>query len=235
MNALSARLNQSPVIARAAPFVVFVLLTAFQGSFGEVGRYWLYFAKTLLGAWLLWTVRHVVTEMRWNFSGGAVIAGVGVFALWIGLDGIIPTQQQLWAKLGLATASATPSPMWNPFQQFGDGSATGWFFVAVRVLGSSLVVPPLEEVFYRSFLYRWIARPDFQSVPLGQFAWKPMLLTAVIFGFAHNEWLAGIFCAAAYQCLVCWRRRLGDAMTAHAMTNFLLGGWVVWKNAWHFW
>jgi hypothetical protein len=28
---------------------------------------------------------------------------------------------------------------------------------------------------------------------------------------------------------------LGDAMTAHALTNFPLGLWVVWKGAWSFW
>src|SRR6185503_3662594 len=143
--------------------------------------------------------------------------------------------QELWIKLGLSKASATPTPPWNPFSQFGDGTALGWFFAAVRVLGSSFVVPPLEEVFYRSFLYRWIARPDFSSVALGHFAWTPFLLAALIFGFAHNEWLAGILCAAAYQGLVCYKKRLGDAVTAHAITNFLLGAWVVWRGAWHFW
>jgi len=31
------------------------------------------------------------------------------------------------------------------------------------------------------------------------------------------------------------KNRLGDAMTAHAITNFLLGAWIVWRGAWHFW
>jgi CAAX prenyl protease-like protein len=70
---------------------------------------------------------------------------------------------------------------------------------------------------------------------LGQFGWTPFLATAAIFGFAHHEWLAGILCGFAYQGLVCWKKRLGDAMTAHAITNFLLGVWVVWRGAWHFW
>jgi CAAX prenyl protease-like protein len=235
MNPLTDRLTKSPVLARAAPFIVFVLLTSCQGLFGEVGRYWIYAAKSLVGAWMLWVVWHVVPELRWKFSWEAVVAGVAVFALWVGLDGIVPTQQELWIKLGLSKAPAAPAPLWNPFRQFGDGTALGWFFVTARILGSSIVVPPLEEVFYRSFLYRWIAKPDFASVPLSHFAWKPFLITAVIFGFAHNEWLAGILCAAAYQGLVCWKKRLGDAMTAHAITNLLLGGWVVWKTAWHFW
>lgn len=235
MNAPTVLLANFPAIARVAPFVVFLVLTACQGYFGEEGRYWLYLAKTLVGAWMLWMVRAVVQEMRWKVSWEAVVAGVVVFVVWIGLDRIVPTQQELWIKLGLSKAPSTPTPAWNPFAQFGHGAELAWFFVFVRILGSSLIVPPLEEVFYRSFLYRWIARPDFASVPLGQFAWKPFLITALIFGFAHNEWLAGILCAAAYQGLVCWKKRLGDAMTAHAITNFLLGAWVVWRGAWQFW
>jgi len=124
---------------------------------------------------------------------------------------------------------------WNPFAQFGAKSALSWFFVAMRLLGSSLVVPPLEEVFFRSFLYRYLVRPDFRSVSLAMFAPLPFLITAVVFGLEHEQWLAGILCAFAYQGLVCWKGRLGDAITAHAITNALLGLWVVGRNAWQFW
>ena len=72
-------------------------------------------------------------------------------------------------------------------------------------------------------------------MPLGQFAWVPFLATSAVFGFTHREWLAGILCGFVYQGLVCWKKRLGDAMSAHAITNLLLGLWIVWKGAWHFW
>jgi CAAX prenyl protease-like protein len=96
-------------------------------------------------------------------------------------------------------------------------------------------VPPLEEVFYRSFLYRYVASNQFLDVPFNRFLPLPFLITAVVFGFAHNDWLAGMICGAAYQWLVLRKNRLGDAMTAHAITNFLLGIWVVWRGAWNFW
>ena len=70
---------------------------------------------------------------------------------------------------------------------------------------------------------------------LGSFAWQPFLLASVIFGLEHREWLAGILCGFAYQGLVCWKKRLGDAITAHSITNLLLGLWVVWQGAWQFW
>lgn len=235
MNSLASPFLKSPLLARTSPFLVFVVLTGCQSYFGQTATYWLYLAKTLLGALALFVVWPVVSEMRWRVSWEAGVVGVIVFTLWIGLNEIIPSQNQLWVKLGLTKASAVPEPVWNPFAHFGNGAFLAWFFVIIRILGSALVVPPLEEVFYRSFLYRWLAKPDFEVVQLGQFLPKQFLIGALVFGLAHNEWLAGMFCGAAYQGLVCWKGRLGDAMTAHAVTNLLLGLWVVSKGAWHFW
>jgi len=216
------KIRQSPLLARVAPFTVFVALTALQGTLGESSRYWLYLAKTLVGAWLLWAVWPVVAEMRWRFGGEAVVVGVAVFGLWVGLDVWYP-------KFG---GSGNP---WNPFEAFENADSLAWVFVTVRLLGSVLVVPPLEEVFYRSFLFRYLRKADFESLPLGAFHGLAFLATSAVFGLTHREWLAGILCGFAYQGLVCWKGRLGDAMTAHAITNLLLGAWVVARGAWQFW
>jgi CAAX prenyl protease-like protein len=124
---------------------------------------------------------------------------------------------------------------WNPHEAFGAGSSLATFFVVARIAGSTLVVPPFEELFYRSFVYRFLAAKDFLSVPLGKFLPMPFFVTSILFGFAHREWLAGILCGFAYQGLVVWKKRLGDAVTAHAITNLLLGLWIAWRGAWHFW
>jgi CAAX prenyl protease-like protein len=214
--------SNSPAAARVVPFAIFLVLTFLQGKFGEASRYWFYFAKTLAGAAILWAVWPSISELRWKLSWEAVAVGIAVFAMWVGLDNFYP-------HLG---KSGTP---WNPHQQFGKNSALAWLFISVRLCGSTLVVPPLEEVFYRSFLYRSIIRPDFQLVPLGRFHWGAFLATSLVFGFTHHQWLAGILCGFAYQGLVCYKKRLGDAMTAHAITNLLLSFWVIGQDAWKFW
>ena len=231
MNSLTAILRRSPVTARVAPFVVFIVITFAQDWFGAAGRYWLYLAKTLAGAWMLWAVWPVVTEMRWKLSWQAVVVGVAVFAMWVGLDDLL-------VKLGLSNSYPKlklSGAAWNPNDTFGAGSALAWFFIVVRIAGSSLVVPMLEEVFFRSFLYRYVTKVDFLTVSLGAFVLRSFLITSLIFGFEHREWLAGLLCGFAYQGLVCRMNRLGDAITAHAITNFLLGCWVVWRGAWQFW
>jgi CAAX prenyl protease-like protein len=216
------RLLESPLLVRVFPFAIFAALTIFQGRFGEASQYWIYALKTVIGAWLLWSVRSRIKEMKWNFSWEAIAIGAGVFIVWVGLDGHYPT-----------IAERTGS--FNPLKTYGEGSALALMFIIVRLLGSSLVVPPLEEVFYRSFLYRYLIKADFSNIPLGVLNWWAFILAGAIFGLGHFEWLPGILCAFAYQWLVIRKNRLGDAMTAHAITNFLLALWVVARHAYSFW
>jgi CAAX prenyl protease-like protein len=225
----------SPALPRVGPFIIFVLITAGQGKFGPSSAYWFYLAKTLAGAWLIYEMQPLVAEMRWAFSWEAVVVGAGVFLLWIGINGEWALQNSLWVKWGITHAPVQADSIWDPQIQFGGFSGIACFFLTVHIVGMTLVVPPLEEVFYRSFLYRYVANQNFLTMPLDKFLPWPFLVTVAVFGFSHNEWLAGILCGAAYQWLVIRKNRLGDAMTAHAITNFLLGGWVVWRGAWHFW
>lgn len=219
----------SPLWARVLPFLVFAGLTTFQGSIGEAGRYWIYLAKSIAGAGILWAVWPVVKEARWSFSLEGILVGVGVFLVWVFLDPYYRKLDEIFP-----TIFKGGTEPWNPFRHFGQ-TGLAWFFVMVRILGSTIIVPPIEELFYRSFLYRYIIKPDFESVPLKRLHWPAFIIVALVFGLVHREWLAGILCGAAYQYLVLRHNRLNEAMLAHAVTNLLLGSWVVWKGAWQFW
>jgi uncharacterized protein len=232
MNLLSERLKSSPIAVRVAPFAIFLGLTAAQAWFGEAGRYWVYFLKTVVGAWMIWEVRPFIPEMKWAFSVPALVAGIFVFVLWVGLQDFL---RVLGLNPDAAVMKSTGGTPWNPHFAFAGDPALAWFFIIVRIVGSSLVVPPLEEVFFRSFLYRYIEKTDFQKVALGGFYPLSFIITSVIFGFEHHEWMAGVLCGFVYQGLVCWKNRLGDAITAHAITNFLLGLYVVGRGEWKFW
>ena len=221
---LLRRMLASPMLVRVLPFAVFAAATLVQNQFGEIPQFWIYALKTVAGACLLWLFRSHIKEMRLNISWEAIAVGVAVFGLWVGLDGHYPPIP-LFQK----------SESFNPVKTFGQGSILSLFFIGVRIAGSSLVVPFLEEVFYRSFLYRFIIRSKFLKLPLSQFNLRSFIVTGVVFGSDHYEWLPGILCAFAYQGLVCRKNRLGDAICAHAITNLLLGIWVVSRGTYHFW
>jgi uncharacterized protein len=223
MQSLRQKLAGSPEAARVLPFAVFVFLTFGQGMFGPASIYWMYLVKCVIGAWMIWESRAFVAELRWAISWEAVAVGILICVAWISLDGLYPRLSE-------------PETAWNPAKQFGANSGQAWLWNIVRLIGSSIVVPPLEEVFYRSFLYRYFVRINFWTMPLGQFHGLSFVVTSALFGLMHpDRWLAGILCGLAYQWLTVRKNRLGDAMTAHGITNFLLGAWVMWKGDWSFW
>jgi len=225
MNSLRQHLSKSPIHARVLPFFLILIPVFLRDMFGKDLRFWLYLGEMLLGGWCVWEMRSLVPEMRWTFSWEGAVIGVLVVVIWVGLDPWYPKN----------TLIASQGAPWNPFEHFGHGSALGWFFFLVRTVGTAVVVPPIEEVFYRSFLYRYLVRTRFEEMPLSRMHGLSFVVTSALFGLMHFEWVAGILCGFAYQFLVVKKGRLGDAMFAHGITNFLLALYVYWKGAWNFW
>lgn len=221
------KMAESPEHARFLPFVIWVLITAANLLGGDV-MFWSYPVKVFVGAWMVWEMRRFVPEMRWTVSWEAIVVGVVIFVAWVGLDPFYPKNNLLFKD--------TEESIWNPFAKYGEGSMAAWTLIVIRIFGMTVLVPPIEEAFYRSLVYRWIIKYDFSKVPLNHFDGVALVLVSVLFGAMHFQWLPGIMCGLAYQWLVIRRGHLGDAMTAHAITNFLLGVYVVYKGgeAWKF-
>lgn len=224
MDSLRDKLRASAIHARVGPFVVFVALLFFQAFFPASARFWMYLVRTLVGAWCVYAVWDMVPEIRWAISWEAVVVGVAVFVMWVGIDPYYPKFEALFKK-----------EPWNPVEYYGEGSFLAFFFIAVRTLGSAIVVPPIEEAFFRSFLYRYMVKKNFVEMSFSRLHWLSLIVTSAVFASIHYEWLAGFLCGLAYQALVIRKNRVGDAMTAHAITNFLLGIYIPWRDAWEFW
>ncbi len=233
-------LMSMPEIPRVLPFVVFLGIGAMAGKAFAGSEYWMYAVKTFAAGALLWLWRKRIPEMRWAFSVEGVVVGVAIAALWLGLTGVIPSLGRTWDLIREATGGpAAPTPKtveaWNPLNHFQGQPLLGWAFVMIRVLGRSLVVPALEEVFYRSFMYRYIVKPEFESVAHGTFHLVAFLVTSAFFGLSHTDhWVQGVICGMAYQWLVLRKGRLGDAMLAHAITNLIISGYVIVTGRWEF-
>ncbi|MBM3846489.1 MAG: CAAX prenyl protease-related protein [Verrucomicrobia bacterium] len=229
-------IKNSHAAVRFVPLFAYLVIMLAEGRIGAASAYWVYALKVLVGGCLVAWVWPMIKEIRWTFNAPSVLTGIAVFAAWVGLDGTYPTLNEVFARMSSKPAAPSPDVEWNPFSLFAGSVFWGWFFVIVRIVGTTLVVPPLEEVFYRSLMYRAIASPDYEKWPLSHFSAKAFFITAVVFGVMHPEqWVAGVLCGLAYQALVLRCGHVGEAMAAHAVTNLLLGVWVVWKGAWKFW
>src|SRR5512133_3028160 len=119
MELLAAKLRQSAIHARVVPYIVILIFTFLQDGLGADMRYWMYLVKMLVGGYCIWLMWDLVPEMRWAFSVEAVVVGVLVCVIWVGLDPFYP-------KLSFLFTQGEP---WNPVKHFGEGSALAFFFV----------------------------------------------------------------------------------------------------------
>lgn len=222
--------DRAAALVRCIPFLLFIAILALRGAVAHnagnspIDPRWLYGlqAGAAFLALLAWRGRY--GELRTDgWSPTALLlslfTGLTVFILWV-------TPQPPWAHLDSAAAAFVPL----------DGTgARRWDLIIMRAAGAVLVVPVMEELFWRSFLMRWIDRRAFLAMPPGQVSWLAMGMSSAVFALAHDLWLAGFVAGMAYALLY---RRLGKlwyAVIAHASTNLALAAWVIWTGAWQYW
>lgn len=214
--------------ARILPFLTYLLFIVIADVLARLGwnaqdLRWLYAVK--IGAVMLMLVIfwRDYTEFRnpppLGLAGAAVAiaAGIAVLVLWVNLNAD-------WMIVGKPEG-------FNPT----TNGQIDWLLVAVRIFGAAVVVPVMEELFWRSFLLRWIVAVDFLKVDPNRITLLSLIVTVTLFGFEHNQWLAGIVAGLAYSALYVRYRTLWSPILAHAFTNGLLGGWIVITSNWTYW
>ena len=190
----------------------------------DVGALWVYPVKIALVTGCLVYFRSAYQELRtwpiFNMKDGIFAVGVGllVYLAWVRMD-------WTWATQG------------NPggYDPFLAGREAGIFLVVMRLFGAVVVVAFMEELFWRSFIMRYIISSKFETVPLGKFTFPSFLITAILFGVEHHLWLAGMMAGLAYNYLLCRTGRLWVCVIAHAVTNLALGIHVLMMAEWHWW
>jgi len=147
-----------------------------------------------------------------------------------------------WVRMDWSWATLGQGAGYNPWQA---GASVGALLAAVRLCGAAVVVPIMEELFWRSFLLRFIitlfpegktnVTPEFTSIPLGTFTPISFVVTVVLFGSEHTLWLAGMMAGVIYNLLLYKTHRLWPCVLAHGVTNLLLGVHVLITQEWHWW
>ena len=230
MDSAQPKSDMRKLVAFTLPMAVFVTLLGLTGagnrpetvSWFSYPAYWIYPAQTAIcGALIFWFWRDYEFQAPrkiWFTVG----IGLVVAAVWI-------APQQF---LGVAPRTVGFDP-----EVFAKGSTVYWITVLLRFLRLVVVVPLVEEIFWRGFLLRYLISEKFTTVIIGTFSWISFVVVTVAFGFAHSraDWIAAFLCGALYNWVAYRTRRLASCVIAHALTNLLLGLWVMQTRQWGFW
>lgn len=221
---------RGPALWHSLPFALYIAWLVIEDHWPEIGAVvpalagidvaWLYplkAASVALALALLW--RHY-GELRVAPAAGPLLLGVAlgvvVFVLWISLDAS-------WMLLGDFDAGVGYNPR-------GDVALT-----AFRLAGAALVVPLMEELFWRAFLQRWLQDHAWLTLDPARVGFKALLITSALFAVEHTQWLAGLVAGLAYGWLYIRTRNLWVPVVSHAVTNGLLGAWVLSTGNWGYW
>jgi CAAX prenyl protease-like protein len=212
--------------AYLAPMLAFLLLI-------QVGTSWkslypaAYVARGVLTAALLIIFWKRYTPIRWNHWWLGIVAGVIGIVQWVGMQNF----------LGSHFEHFKPDPeAFNPYKAFSNPTLM-WSFIAIRAATAVLVVPVMEELFWRDYLWRQIISPnDFKLAKVGEFEWPAFLIVVGAFCLVHGSWWpTAIVWGLMVGGLLVYTKSLGACIIMHAVTNLLLAIYVLKYQAWHLW
>lgn len=158
----------------------------------------------------------------------STLVGVAVFLLWIAPDVLVPGWRSHWIFQNSIMGELKTS--------LPSDALTDNLSLAMRVLRATLIVPIVEELFWRGWLMRWLIDPKFEEVPLGKYLLSSFLLVALLFALEHGPyWDVGLLAGLAYNFWMVRTKRLSDLILAHAVTNGCLCAYVLRTGHWEYW
>jgi CAAX prenyl protease-like protein len=120
---------------------------------------------------------------------------------------------------------------------FAGSPVLYWLTVTARFARLVIIVPLLEEIFWRGFLLRYLIREDFSKVPLGAYSHLSFFGVAGLFMLVHQtpDWPAAFVTGLIFNGLLVRTKSLGTCVAAHAITNLGLGIYIMATRQWGFW
>jgi uncharacterized protein len=177
---------------------------------------------------ILLTISRPVIDLRVKNPIGTVLMGIAVFVIWIAPDTLFQGYREHWLFTNSVMGSAKAG--------VPEAARSDVLVLILRAVRATILVPIIEELFWRGWLMRWIISPDFEKIPLGTWAPKAFWMVAVLFASEHGSfWEVGLAAGILYNWWMLKTRSLGDLILAHAVTNGVLSAYVVVAGRWEYW
>lgn len=221
--------NQNNILPRVLPFAIYILFLALSDylsplsnilSLGSltIDTKWLYTLRVVLVLSVLLFFFRSYSELKVVPAAKtflvAILAGLLVFMAWI-----------------------LPYPAWAGVNNHAQLSSAGQdaVWMASRLIGAAIIVPVMEELFWRSLVMRWIDDKNFLNFSPSNVSVLALMISSGVFASAHHLWLAGLFAGIIYGALYIKYKNLWVPIVAHAVTNGVLGVWVMCTGNWQYW
>jgi CAAX prenyl protease-like protein len=221
------RLREAPWFPYVTPFAVFILLLGLHSilPLPDVADQILRVCVMLA---VLWFIARPALDFRVRNLVGTLGIGVAVFIIWVVPDLLIHGYRESVLFQNVITGKTATS--------LAKESFSSWPVLILRTFRASIIVPPVEELFWRAWLMRWLIDNDFEKVPLGTYAPAAFWLVAILFASEHGPyWDVGLAAGILYNWWMVRTKSLGDLILAHAVTNFILSVYVIAAGKWEYW
>ncbi|MBI4907697.1 MAG: CAAX prenyl protease-related protein [Acidobacteria bacterium] len=218
---------RNPTVAYTAPFLLFLVFLSLDGKLGLAPEVE-YPVRVIFVAAAIWYFSRGVLSFKTVQPAITVGVGILVFVLWVAPDLLFPGYRAHWLFSNSLTGAA-PTPA-GGYQHLHPVA------ILFRVIRAVIIVPIVEELFWRAWIMRWLIKPDFLSLPLGAYNAQAFWITAVLFALEHGAfWDVGLIAGVLYNLLMVRTRSLGDCILAHAITNGILSAYVIYTGKWQYW
>ena len=250
------RENTKAVLVHIIPFAAWLTLMVWMGD--PAG--WKYGVRSLVGLGLILAFRpwRWYPPMKFRNIPAALGVGVLIFIVWVGFEAPwvsenLPLVTEWYDRLfvdltqpfKLRELNDIGGGVMAPYEVIKEGEhaglhvynpkVTGWLNFWIHMFGTPVVIAVIEEFFYRGFLYRWMLGSPFFKLDPGRLHWPTLILISLFFSVTHFEWGAAVICGIAFGLLYIKTRDIWAAIIAHGTTNFLLGLYVIYVDAYQFW
>lgn len=230
-------------------FMAFIGLGTLFGSFKDSPslllahpEYWIFPLQSVVCAALLiyfWDEYSFAPLRPW-FVGA--IAGLIGLALWLGpafLFAVHPWVSATspdWFSLQFLFGKYPRVEGFNPMV-FQDHPLIYNLTVISRFARLVIIVPLVEELFWRGFLMRYLINENFTSIAFGAFSRVSFFGVALLFMLEHQpvDYVAALIYALLINTVAVKTRSLFACIVCHAITNLGLGIYIMRTGEWGFW
>lgn len=218
--------TQRATIGYVVPFLGFVGIMAVEHLFPFPPQ-WLYFIRFSVVLALILIFSRPYLSFRPSYPLASIAIGVAVFVIWIAPDVLFGYRHHWLFQNSLTQTGSALLP----------ASLRGSIkFITLRTVSSALLVPVIEELFWRGWMMRWLIDKHFLQVPLGKYVPSAFWIVAVLFASEHGAyWEVGLAAGIIYNWWLVRTKVLADCMLAHGVTNGVLSVYVLWTGQWRYW